>query len=312
MNEPPIWNAAELARDAERAKAAFRTRRLREPLELYSRFFQSFAPIVAGMIDRLPRLASDAHVENDAVADIIADDDLRTAFRYLAAPPISEDDLKTLAETNLSATALRSDEEQARRVRETVLQVVDPHRFPWIADGRSPTEAERLQAVVSSAALIATRKVETARRSAAKDEQEAAVKATLLQAGLVEVQAREIPMLDAAPQTAEFCRECSFGGTRADLVVRLPDGRVAAIECKASNSAVNSYKRINHEALSKARTWLEAFGSRQVVPIAVIDGVFNPSNLATAQSGGLTIIWHHRLDDLGQLVAAGEKQGTSS
>ncbi len=217
------------------------------------------------MIDRLPSLTS-AQAAAEVVAEIIADDDLRTAFRYLAAPPISEDDLKTLAETNLSATALRSDEEQARRVRETVLQVIDPHRFPWLADGRSPGEAERLQAIVSSAALIATRKVETAHRSAAKNEQEAAVRAVLRQAGLVEVQAREIPMLDAAPKTAEFCGECSFGGTRADLVVRLPDGRVAAIECKASNSAVNSYKRVNHEALSKAHTWFEAFAAGRWYP----------------------------------------------
>ena len=184
MSEPPIWTAAELASDAEQAKAAFRKRRLREPLELYSRFFKLFAPIVAGMIDRLPGLTS-AQAAAEAVAEIIADDDWRTAFRYLAAPPISEDDLKTLAETNLSAMALRSDEEQARRVRETVLQVIDPHRFPWLADGRSPGEAERLQAIVSSAALIATRKVETARRSAAKNEQEEAVRAVLRQAGLV-------------------------------------------------------------------------------------------------------------------------------
>ena len=117
MSEPPIWTAAELASDAEQAKAAFRKRRLREPLELYSRFFKLFAPIVAGMIDRLPGLTS-AQAAAEAVAEIIADDDWRTAFRYLAAPPISEDDLKTLAETNLSAMALRSDEEQARRVRE--------------------------------------------------------------------------------------------------------------------------------------------------------------------------------------------------
>lgn len=302
MAKPPIWTAAELASDAERAKAAFRARRLREPLELYSQFFKLFAPAVASMIDRLPSLTS-SRPGAEAVAKIIADDEQRTAFRYLAAPPVSEDDLKTLAETSLSATALRSDEEQARRVLETVLQVIDPHRFPWLADGRSPNESERLQAIVASAALIATRKVETARRSAAKDEQEAAVRATLLQTGLVEVRVREIPMLDAAPKTAEFCGECVFGGTRADFVVRLPDGRIAAIECKASNSAVNSYKRTNHEALNKAHTWLESFGSRQVVPAAVIDGVFNPANLETAQSGGLTIIWHHRLADLSHLVA---------
>ena len=89
MTEPPVWTTAELSRDAETAKAAFRTRRLREPLELYSRFFESFAPIVSGMVDRLPSLTGGARLETQAIAEIIADDELRTAFRYLAAPPIS-------------------------------------------------------------------------------------------------------------------------------------------------------------------------------------------------------------------------------
>ena len=71
------------------------------------------------------------------------------------------------------------------------------------------------------------------------------------------------------------------------------------IECKVSNSAVNSYKRINHEAVRKARTWLEGFGRLQVVPVAVISGVFNPANLQAAQSQGLKLIWGHRLRDLG-------------
>lgn len=302
MPGPLIWTAAELARDAETAKSAFRTRRTRrrrETLALYSRFFASFAPAVADMVDRL---ADDAQIDAAAMADIVKDDTQRTVFRYLAAPPVSEDDLKTLAETGLSQAALRRDPEQARRIRDTVLQVIDPHRFPWIAAGRSASEAERSQAVVSSAALIATRKVETARRTAAKDQQEKAVKEALLELGFLEVPAREIPMLDAAPGPDEFCGECSFGGTRADLVARLTDGRIVPIECKASNSAVNSFKRVNHEALGKARTWIDGFGRRHVVPVAVIDGVFNPANLATAQSEGLTLVWCHRLDDLGRLV----------
>ena len=105
-----------------------------------------------------------------------------------------------------------------------------------------------------------------------------------------------------APSIADFCGECKFGNTRADLVVRLPDGRVMAIECKASNSAVNSYKRINHEAVGKARTWLESFGRRQTVPGAVIAGVFNAANLMTAQEHGLSLFWSHRLDDLADFV----------
>ena len=88
------------------------------------------------------------------------------------------------------------------------------------------------------------------------------------------------------------------GGTRADLVVGLYDRRVLALECKASNSEVNSYKRINHEALGKAQKWLSAFGKNAMVPSAVISGVFNVNNLESAQSAGLNLFWSHCPSDL--------------
>ena len=56
MNEPRHWTASELARDVERAKTEFRRQRLHEPLDVYSRFFRTFAPIFADIIDRLPAL----------------------------------------------------------------------------------------------------------------------------------------------------------------------------------------------------------------------------------------------------------------
>lgn len=232
------------------------------------------------------------------MAEMIRDDNVRTAFRYLAAPPVSEDDLKTLAETTLSPTALRSDREQAQRVRTIVLQIIDPHRFPWIEQRRDPTELERAKAIIASTALVAARKVETARRSSAKEEQEKTVKAALERIGFTEVPPHPVPLLDVAPAVGEFCGECKLGNTRADLVIRLYDRRVMPVECKASNSAVNSFKRINHEAVGKARAWLDEFGSRQIIPSAVINGMFSPANLETAQTEGLMIIWSHRLENL--------------
>lgn len=236
------------------------------------------------------------------MAELVRDGDVRTAFRYLAAPPVSEDDLKTLAETTLSATALRSDAEQARRVRDIVLHIIDPHRFPWVEQHRDPTEHERAQAIVASTALVAARKVETSRRSDAKKEQEEAVKALLRDIGFTEVPPRDIPLLDAGPAPGEFCGESKLGDTRADLVIRLYDRRAMALECKASNSAVNSFKRVNHEAAGKARAWLTGFGKRQTVPGAVITGVFNPANLETAQAEGLALFWSHRLQDLADFI----------
>lgn len=237
---------------------------------------------------------------------------MRTAFRYLAAPPVSEDDLKTLAETTLSPAALRRDIEQARRVQTIVLHVIDPHRFPWIEERREPTEHERTQAVVASAVLLAARKVETSRRSDAKKRQEEAVRAILRDIGFTIVAPRDILLLDSAPAPGEFCGESKFGDSRADLVVRLHDQRAMPVECKVSNSAVNSYKRINHEAAGKARTWVEGFGKRQTVPAAVISGVFNPANLQTAQAEGLSIIWSHRLQDLAEFVESTRSRSRNS
>ena len=59
MSEPKNWTLAELTSDTETAKELFRQQRLDEPLELYSRFFETFAPIFSTIIDQLPSLAED-------------------------------------------------------------------------------------------------------------------------------------------------------------------------------------------------------------------------------------------------------------
>ena len=78
----------------------------------------------------------------------------------------------------------------------------------------------------------------------------------------------------------------------------LYDLRVLARECKVSNSEVNSFKRVNHEARGKAHGWFRDFGERQVAPGALLSGVFNPDKLAIAQGEGLAQFWRHRLNDL--------------
>lgn len=168
--------------------------------------------------------------------------------------------------------------------------------------GAPMSEAERMRAIVASAVLVATRKVETARRADAGKKQEAAVKAMLREIGFSEAAPRDMPLLDAAPDPGAFCGESKLGDSRADLVIRLYDRRAMAVECKASGSAVNSFKRINHEAAGKARAWRTGFGKRQIVPGAVIGGVFHPANLETAQAEGLAIFWSHRLRELADFI----------
>lgn len=70
------------------------------------------------------------------------------------------------------------------------------------------------------------------------------------------------------------------------------------IECKVSNSATNSVKRLNNDAAAKAEAWLKDFGTRQVVPTAVLGGVYKLRNLEDAQDRRLALFWAHRLNEL--------------
>lgn len=288
--------------DAATAKRIFRHERLEEPLDLYNQFFTTFADIFRQLIDKLPDIGADP-VDAELIAGLIDGRDAQKAFRYLTAPPISEDDLKTVADATLTPSRLRTDADSAKRIRDTVLTIIDPHRFPWVSEGRQPSNDERERAVIASAALAASSAVGTKRRNASKEAQEQAVKELLASVGMKQVKAKEIPILTAAPAPGHFCGETRLAGTRADVVARLKDGRVIAIECKVSNSTVNSYKRLVHDTGGKAAHWYDQLGRAQVVPGAVLSGVYSTANLEDVQENkGVYLFWQHRLDDLAAFV----------
>ena len=186
----------------------------------------------------------------------------------------------------------------ARRVAQVVINGLDRRRFPWVADHREPNEAERNAAVLASAALLATRQLEAARRNEEKRRQEGEVMKALKNADLENVPTRKIAVLTQAPAAGQFCGESLLGKRKADIMVGLWDGRVLPIECKVSNSATNSIKRLNNDAAAKAEYWRTEFGAAQVVPTAVLSGVYNLHNLTAAQQRGLTLFWAHNLPEL--------------
>jgi hypothetical protein len=147
--------------------------------------------------------------------------------------------------------------------------------------------------------LMATSRVQTNRRNESKEQQEQAVEDRLVEAGFAKVPApRSVPTLAAAPAPGQFCRETTFGTRKADLLVGLWDDRKMPLECKVSNSATNSIKRINNDAAVKAVRWIDEFGTQGVVPAAVLSGVYKLSHLVSGQANGLTLIWAHDLDAL--------------
>ncbi len=168
-----------------------------------------------------------------------------------------------------------------------------------MAEGREPIESEKVASVLASAALIATQRLGTSRRHESKRSQEQQIEDALLHVAFKKVPTRPVQTLPQAPALGEFCGESMFGTRKADFLVRLWDHRVLALECKVSNSYLNSVKRLKNDAAAKAEVWRRDFGETQVVPAAVISGVYKRGMLEEVQRRGLTIFWAH---DMGMMV----------
>lgn len=65
----------------------------------------------------------------------------------------------------------------------------------------------------------------------------------------------------------------------------------------------DSYKRLVHDTGGKAAHWYNQLGRAQVIPSAVLSGVYSVANLEGVQENrGVYLFWQHRLNDLAAFV----------
>lgn len=299
-SSPARWSTEELTGDATTSAAEFRADRLAVTggwENHYKQARKKFDLLLKNLNDLNPGAITDNNLA-DAYGLGLGD-----AIRYLAGPPISDDDLKVIAEIDsLAPGVLKKNPDLLRKAFGVIERVIDPFRFPWVKSGKKPTKQQRDAALLASSVLLAAQSIATERRNDGKNIQEAKVKDYLRGLGFKEVPPVTINTLVKGPQANEFCAECQLGERKADVVVRLHDTRLMPIECKVSNSATNSVKRLNNDAAVKAEYWLKMFGTSQVVPTAALSGVFNVLNLEQAQERGLALYWAHDLGKLGAFI----------
>jgi len=295
VNFPPIHSLAELAELRQAAIANFRAERLEEPLEDYLDAFDEYL----GVTEDLLETSVDLTELEERALEIVTNKALLKALRYIAAPPISDDDLRTLAEVkSLAPGALKKNPVAIREIVRTVMVAIDRKRFTWdFTKGTEPDEHERSAAVLATAALLASAHVATKRRHAAQRGQEGKVSDALIAAGFKKVKRRKINKIADAPGPGEFCPESEVMGRKGDFIVGLFDGRILILECKASNSELNSLKRLSNDTVAKAQGWRESLGRAHVVAAAMISGVYKLERLAQVQGDDLYLFWSHRLDD---------------
>jgi hypothetical protein len=272
-------------------------------MDKYLAAFEELERANQTVIDALPGVFSDP-VNPGLVASLIKDKNLCTALRYLGAPPVSEDDLETLVGESLAWTLIEKEPERAAAIRDVIRQILDPKRFPWIYAGRSATDEERAAAILASTVVASTQRRQTSRRSDDGMSMEQAVRDVLVGMNMTPSAIRRItnPLVHTMPIGQFSSGPCVLGEDEADVVIRLFDGRIMALECKASNSEINSRKRINKEIGQNAQNWIGRFGSDVIVPAGAIQGVFKPSYIQAAQHIPVVFYWGHRLSDLRDFI----------
>ena len=203
----------------------------------------------------------------------------------------------------------------------TILTFLDDERFPWIRDERAAKPAERRRAVAMTANLWADQRAKTADRTSYSKAQEMRTCEALERAGLAHVSRAEIrdrlrelgddpsegltaSNWGEALHRGEFTDEIKLAGNKCDVPARLKDGRLLPIECKVSNSEVNSTKRLIRETLGKHIDWHRTYG-HDVNTGVVLAGAFSMKNLRQAQEQGMLLFFEHQLNSLTAFIKAG-------
>jgi hypothetical protein len=295
-----LFTEDELRRDIALARESF-VQRVKKSIPAAYR--PKLAVSRAEVVEALTLTGDLAGIQHETV---VSRPDIVAALRYTAGPPISEEDFRTVTgwpfKPRANSPVVRR---TAPAVCETVLELADPLRFPWVSEQREATDRERDAAVNATATLLAVERFRTERRGAASKEQEAAVRRVLSEsAEMTEVEPPprigqgNINMIDDLAR-GTFTRECILFGMKCDVPARLPDGVLMPIECKVSNGQKNGWKRVSREVEGKAARWRQRFGDASVVVGVMLDGNFDLGTLTRFQEQGYFIFWQH---DLARLV----------
>lgn len=295
--EPPRWSEAQLKQDVQRAVERFVESRGRVGKEMYVREFRRVEPIVRRLFGATSDLAAFGGATFEQEPGLVP------AARFLGGPPVSEDDLEGLVGTRVGK---RLGGELAAKIAKVLRAAWDPIRFPWVEQARPPRRQEREAAIAWTSGVWSVERVRTRQRNESSKRQESAVAEALSASGYTRVprpEGRAVRSLDDLAR-GQFTLEVVLSGAKCDVPVRLLDGRLLAVECKVSNSAVNSVKRLVRETGGKADRWRGAFGD-QVVTAAVLSGVYKLGNLVDVQrQQRVALFWEHDLTPLQRFVRA--------
>lgn len=241
--------------------------------------------------------------ESNGLADVAAALEVRgghmLVLRQMLAPPLSQDQFaivcpsysKALENTDRPVPA-----DKAASVAEAFLSMRDIRLLPWLSENRAPSAEEIRHVVTAVTPLLASQIHLTAKRTASSTDQEEAVVALLNAKDWERLPSRLVDR-GAILAAKQFMKKTKFATTtrpqEVDIACGLGGTMVLAMECKVSNDATNSVKRVN-DVLKKATAWRDHWGSF-VRPAALLQGTIGYKDVQRLTHAGVAVFWSHDL-----------------
>lgn len=230
-------------------------------------------------------------------------------LRHILAPPVSQDQFLLLCPAwskSKEKTGKGLSENAAREVAHVIYEWIDPRLVIWLGQQRPPSRGEVKFLLNHISPIIAKQRMETARRNRIALEQEIDVVEFLKSLGWQLVTRKTIDRAGVV-QPHQFMHKtrCATGATtteEVDIACGLPQTTIVAMECKVSNDATNSVKRVN-DVIKKANAWQNHWGAF-VKTAVMLSGVIQPRDVQRLEDNGIVIFWSHMRDEFRKWLEA--------
>ncbi len=222
-------------------------------------------------------------------------------LRHLLAPPISQDQFGLLCRSYSKGAENKGSPvkaDSAVKIAATILAARDRKLTRWLDRDGPPRRREICNLLQVVPPLLSQQIIATVRRTRMSVQQEGAAIARLEQSGWTRRSSNLISKLSDVP-ARHFLHKTRFATKtqpqEVDIACGLGRDVVLAMECKVTNDATNSVKRIN-DILKKAKAWQDHWGSF-VKTAALLQGVIGYKDVRRLLEADVHVFWSHKLDD---------------
>lgn len=223
-------------------------------------------------------------------------------LRHLFAPPISQDQLKLIVPSYPKGTE-KKDTKLSKQAADDFAAAFAERRdlalTTWLSSNSDPNRRQIKRLLDTLTPMISGQIFNTVRRNRLSDEQEREVVALLESKGWARAPRQTLANTgDLPPQSFMRKAPCKTrtATKEVDIACGVNANLIMAMECKVSNDATNSVKRVS-DVMDKTKAWNEKWADF-IQPAALLQGVVAYKDVARLLGGDVEVFWSH---DLGPL-----------